>query len=870
MQLFGMFEVGLLTMTLCGVSLQNGLSFSSATFYNDMASVSIVLIFVLSIVANAIWISISVGDGLTASSTQIYYLLHQIATCFLWTMMTAFCFHWSTVLFHDIRQSRRILLLLLFLALNAIFFGFQLFGVVSLSDFYKCAYDDYMKNPLYTRLLCDSDYCPDLQPSQWKYASTDVCKDVAFSSWHFPLLFGGDILICVSGLALLVLGGFVLRRGIRLMDQSGSLLEDRVVSIMRKSLLTYLGVIIAIALVLATTCIMNAVLYYTYSSINSVVWYVFTIWLPFLIPPAGFLLLQWNPRLHGMNGNPSLHVKEPTTAIKDDKLLMTDAAVYGMLSDGWAGITRFPDTTYNPIGAESVDGSQNVLALSIQLASPVPLAHACFVELYVADMSAAGGNDVTGDDDEYFDELPVMAYHRASISSFIQSGLQRETALHRRSSLSTPLASSMLGSQWVRVGFTETVLPTLLPATSEGEPVTQIATFLSVLQIPVMPANPALRFVVYEIPEARTLSPAPSTVTDRLAFDPSIRLRTSSLQLDERAKSSRVSGMGLSPPTKPRVFCEFTCASGDMLSADEVTLQAGQRTYRVFSDGTTDSPASNTDFSAPQLKIRSMTVSTRTLKENQGFYISKCFQFAEGNEMVVEDMTESVLTNEIPRQYLELLVTERAQDLVRAKNDLANFDSKCRSGLLNTGYDNLIDQLQVRLRLEPLLCELSSNHLHATQGENDQTVVHSWLEERVQKRKMYVDALGECHQVCIERAEEGINFKASTEKKSMVLRFLPVNLVRLRWSICRFQVCKTNRTDALPLDVTARSRHVGRPQCRAAVAAVSTDVSSRQGIPDRDSWRVLRALLQVPQRVQHLESACEAAATIPLSSPKRH
>lgn len=65
-------------------------------------------------------------------------------------------------------------------------------------------------------------------------------------------------------------------------------------------------------------------------------------------------------------------------------------------------------------------------------------------------------------------------------------------------------------------------------------------------------------------------------------------------------------------------------------------------------------------------------------------------------------------------------------------------------------------------------------------------MVHSWLEERVQKRKMYVDALGECHQVCIERAEEGINFKASTEKKSLVLRFLPVNLVRLQRSICRF------------------------------------------------------------------------------------
>lgn len=657
-----------------------------------MASASIVISFLLAIVANAIWISVSMDGSSTASSTQIYYLLHQIATCFLWTMMTAFCFHWSTVLFHDIRRSRRAILLVLFLALNAIFYAFQLFGVVSLSDFYKCTYDDYIKNPLYTRLLCDSDFCPDLQPTQWKYSANDVCGDVDFAGWFFPLLFLGDYFLCASGLALLILGAFVLRRGARLMDQSGSLLEDRVVSIMRKSLLTYFVVIIAIAVVLTTSCIMTVVLYYSDVSINPVLWYIFTVWLPFVVPPAGFLVLQWNPRLHNMNGNASIDVKEPTTALKDDKMMMGDAALYGLLSDGWAGITRFPDTTYNPIGAESVDGSQNVLALSIQLSSPIPIAHACFVELYIADMSA---NDVTGEDEDmYFDELPVMGYHRASISSFIQSGIQRESALHRRSSLSTPLASTMLGSQWVRVGFTETVLPTLLPAISDGEPVTQIATFLSVLQIPVMPANPALRFVVYEIPE-KTMSPA-SASSDRISIDPTVRLmRASSLQLDERAKNSRVSGMGLSPPTKPRVFCEFTCSSSEMLSSNEVSLVAGQRTHRVFSDGTAESPDSNADFTSPMLKVRSMTVSTRTLKENKGFYISKCFQFAEGNDMVVEDMTESILTNEIPRQYLELLVTERAQDLVRAKNDLVSFEAKCRSGVMNAAFDNLIDQLQV-------------------------------------------------------------------------------------------------------------------------------------------------------------------------------
>lgn len=63
------------------------------------------------------------------------------------------------------------------------------------------------------------------------------------------------------------------------------------------------------------------------------------------------------------------------------------------------------------------------------------------------------------------------------------------------------------------------------------------------------------------------------------------------------------------------------------------------------------------------------------------------------------------------------------------------------------------------------------------QDENDQTVVQKWLEERVQRRRLYVDALRDCLQVCINRAEEGVNYKASTEKKSAALRFLPINLV---------------------------------------------------------------------------------------------
>ncbi|TYZ61094.1 hypothetical protein PybrP1_004555, partial [[Pythium] brassicae (nom. inval.)] len=731
----------------------NGVTFSASAFYNDMTSVCVVLVFLLSIIGNTIWIHVS-SRGQETRSSHIYYLLRQITMCCTWTMMTSVCFHWLTVLNHDVRKLRRVSVLLAYMLVNAGFYTYELYGVITLTDFFKCTYNDYLKNPRYSMRLCESDYCPDLQPAQWKYAREQVCKSVHDSWWYFGAAFGGEIMICVTAIVLLVLGGYVIRRGSRLIQQSGDVFDEKIVSVMKRSLRTYLAVILAISCSLGVASGINLVLYAKGWTMNAVVWYTFTIWLPTLIPPAGFLLLQWNPRLHGMNWNPSLHIKE-RSATKDnvgDKTPVLGDGNLEPLHDGWA--SSFPDTEYAPIGADSIEGSnQNILALSVQLVSKVPLAHACFIELYVAEQSE---NDVSGED--VFEDLPSAVRHRSSISSLLQTGLQQEVMKFRRGQ-SLSLRTSMIGvntSQWVRVGFTETVLPTLVQSASADEVGTaaQVATFLSVLQIPVMPTNPILRFVVYELPDG-VVGPAHSDRYSQDTMGGGGAPRSSSMQLDERAKHARVSGLGLAPPTRPQVFCEFTCSSSDMLASDEMNLVAREGSHRRYMLNNVMESPSSAAADAPHLRIKSMTVSTRTLKENNGFYVTKSFQLAEGNEMVVEDMTESVFTNEIPRQYLELLRTERTEDLARATAELASFEAKCKSGLMAGLYDNLIDQIQ---------------------GENDQTVVHKWLVERVHRYRVYVDALRECHQLCVTRAEAGVNFKTSTEKKNVALRFLPINL----------------------------------------------------------------------------------------------
>ncbi|CAI5731024.1 unnamed protein product [Hyaloperonospora brassicae] len=787
LSVYSVMSITFYAVALAGAVLitrMNGISFSKLTFYNDMTSLSVMMIFVLCIVGNAIWIRVATNAS-SARGTAVYYLLYAISICFTWTMMTSVCFHWGTVLFHDVGPSGRLLMFTIYVIMNVVFYGIQLFGVISLTDFYKCAYDDYLKNPVYTMRLCSNDYCPDLQPRQWQYAVDSVCKDVSYSGWFFPLHQSGILLIFLASVALLVLGTFVIQRGVRLIDESGDIFDDHVVKVMKKSLITYSVVILSIALVLGTSSIMNFILHWNNRSIDSVVWYIFSIWLPTLVPPVGFLILQWNPRLRGMNWNPSMHAKD-SEVLHHAVSSISDKAESGKLgisandtglSDGWAGILHFPDTEYNPTSQEIVDGAQNVLALAVQLLSPIPLTQACFVELYVAENTTpeAGGNDVG--EDEYHEDLPVMSYRRSSISSFIESGIHQEGIFSRRGYSQSMLSSGALCTascvaiplaKWSRVSFTETVLPTLVTGKVEGSgAVTQTATFLSILQIPAMHVNSLLRFVVYEIPEQTSLQSSSGDLSESLQVT-----RASSLQLDERARIARVSGMGMAPPSRPKVFCEFLCTRDDVLAADEVNLVARQVSHRsvssgptVLQDGTgTASPNSaaatgvataDAGSSIPCLRVKSMTSSPRQLKENSGFYITKSFQFAEGDEMVIEDMLESPLTNEVPRQYLELLVSERADDHARAVAEAADYEARVKSGLVGNLYDNLIEQIQ---------------------GENDRTLVQTWLNHRVQQRKMYVEALRECHQVCVERAEKGLNFKASTEKKSLVLRFLPINL----------------------------------------------------------------------------------------------
>jgi hypothetical protein len=698
-----------------------------------MTSVCVVIVFLVLIIGNTIWINVS-GNGTSTNASHIYYLTRILAACFSWTMITSVCFHWSTVLNHDVRKIRRVYLMFTFAAINAVFYAFGIFMLISMSDFFKCAYDDYLKNPKYDKRQCDTDYCPDLQPFQWRYAANQLCNAISYSNLYFVATFSMDILMFLASVALLVLGTYVLRRGSRLIAHTGNLVDDRVVMAMRNSLKTYLIVILAITLSLGVSTLINIVLYGANWPMNAIAWYTLTIWLPTLIPPAGFLVLQWNPRLHGTSwsGNPAsgggdLDTNDKATKSDDaKKALGRMNSTFGRLSDGWAGITDFPDTDYLPIGAETKEGPQQLLTLSTQFVTPVPIAQACYMEVYV-------GEPDNGTPDDFTFAVTGRA-PRGSVNTMLQSGLLRESMIVQNTRDNSTLLHSMLttNTSWVRAGVTETVTPTQIQDSSGQS--AQVATFLSTVQIPNVSPTSMLRFVMYEVGGSRASSTSSAT-SDRIG---------SSMSTNRSRRPS-------SGASRARVFCEFTCSSCEFGSVDEVRLVAPLGSHRSTQVAQVMGPS----VPGPVLRVRCTTVSTRTLKESSDFYITKCFQFADGDDMIVEDMTESIFTNEIPRQFLELLQKDRASDLARAEVDLRAFQDKCKRGLATGLYDNLIDQIQ---------------------GENVQAIAQSWLEERVRQRVAYIEALKECQQLCVSRAEEGINIKASTEKKSLLLRFLPINL----------------------------------------------------------------------------------------------
>uniref|UniRef100_K3WYN4 Inositol-3,4-bisphosphate 4-phosphatase n=1 Tax=Globisporangium ultimum (strain ATCC 200006 / CBS 805.95 / DAOM BR144) TaxID=431595 RepID=K3WYN4_GLOUD len=148
-----------------------------------------------------------------------------------------------------------------------------------------------------------------------------------------------------------------------------------------------------------------------------------------------------------------------------------------------------------------------------------------------------------------------------------------------------------------------------------------------------------------------------------------------------------------------------------------------------------------------------------------------------GGGLVVEDLQESVYANAVPRQLIELLAVERQEQVEKARGDLYNFLNRKTNRLSRGLYSSITNQVQeersnaiTRDWIDDRLYTISQVHGGYT------TIAREWLEQRLRKRKEYVSLIRKNIQYLVNRDKHKQYFKASVEKKSEDLRFVPINL----------------------------------------------------------------------------------------------
>nr|CCA21139.1 inositol3 putative [Albugo laibachii Nc14] len=814
LSVFSVMSIVIYAIVLAGAILitrMNGISFSIQTFFNDVTAISIILMFALGIIANALWISESSKVQMKSSSTHLYFLLTQIEVCIKWTMMTSVCFHWADIVLATVPRKK---IILGFLVVNCLFYSGGISMIINFTTFFKCTYNDYLYNPSYDKSMCGLDYCPDLQPLQWKYAVTHVCHDVPYSNWFFPALWSQMLLIFITTLGLLILGVHIVQRGFRILYcQHGDFYQRyttqeqhvNLTKVMKNSLVKFVIVLAAIWLTSSIGVSISLSLYFFEIQIPAVPWYFFVIWMPMIVPPCALLLLQWNSRLQHLSWKESndghfqamnsVNRRRNSTDLKRNSLSLNsgEAGFAKSFVGGLQEETKETETTkYENVRQSilSMEGSQNVLTIALQLMLPNLMYRKgkkpsrCFVELYAGGMQKAEENEKVEKNDSTSNRfLPQTS----SISTLVQTSLQ-----HGKWGIKPPTSCFGFGPQgdhfsrtsnfathqfrgracsnahsWKRVGITETVVPSLEDDSSSCLQ----ASFSSVLQLPLTEeGNVELRFLVYELiretdsdqgdtcsQEGRTSLHRSSyslTASDERKTRIGGSIPSPSYSLPYEASSNcndsnwaQKSSIVVSQPSKKNILYEFSCLQTDLIDFKSKNL------CLFPSKEVCDSRHQRIE--AAQLRVKSMIVSVRPLPDLKTFYASKCFQFTSTKEFVVEDLLESVLTSEIPMQFLNCLCQERTKDLEMVQEDLQNYIERCRKEVVSNFYDNVIEQIQ---------------------DENDQFVIQTWLEERVKKRMAYVELLRQCYQVCVDRARKGEYFKPSTEKRNALFQFLPTNL----------------------------------------------------------------------------------------------
>lgn len=745
----------------CIVIRSNGLSFSLGSIWTDLTAMCTVLALVTSIVNNFLWLF---------DQGSAYFYISRLYLCFTFTMLTAVCFHWGTVLSLRLRKLPKTTASVAFVVMNALFYVFQASFLFYHRDLISKVYSTQSDLTSLSYQQCNDDadssgnVFSDIQGYLWVCYAGDTDRFFLVST---TVTYG---LFLVVNIAVMALGVMVMRRGKLLLGNATGPHQVALV----KALRLYYALIGIVTLVYLLSWVVQIVSRNT-RAIAYPWFYVFSVWLPCSIPPCCLIFLQWNATAKSL--------RDSEGSADDDN---------SPLSQSGYGEIRTPSFTFSTSDRWTLTGD----ALSnydrkrideLDDESEFNTGTSAGGVLALTGQSSSGGTGGSGNDDYIGLSMALEMNEEFRFGCFI--AIQRSAI--------DPITNT---STWKQVSNTDTVLATPKDMTSSNSVVTAsdryLYSFLSVPRIPVVASGEKIRLVAYSLSEApASVSPEDhseltaaavlaaldreSSNTDELEGSSSFRTLDSSMmdadvsdfptspriidelfELESEGESSPIGDSSRRHHARTlNVVAEFTVSTSTLVTSvartEQAILTAADNSFKQF--GPHSLP--------PKLMVHTVLPNTAGGKYGDGtgviattHSISKQYHIRERGLLVVEDLTESRFSNWIPRQVLEIIIRHRIKELMIAENDLARLEAYDRQRLKGSDrgiYENLIQQIQ---------------------DDGDLNRCREWMLERCHTRKDYVDLLRSLRRLYVTRDQQKKYFKPSTDKKNSLLRFLPINL----------------------------------------------------------------------------------------------
>lgn len=724
------------TLLFCTVVIRsNGLAFSLGSIWTDITAICTVLALCTAILNNLIW-------AFNRSST--YFYISRVYLCFTFTMLTAVCFHWGTVLNLRLRKLPKTTTSIAFAVINIVFYIFQASFPFYHRDLITRVYDSEKNALSYANQQCKYD---DLEPSDsvfsdiqgylWSCYASDEDRFFIISTTVTYALF------LALTLTVMALGVMVMRRGkLLLINATG---PHQIV--LMKALRLYYALIGVVTLVYLLSWVVQ-ILSRSERYISYPWYYIFTVWLPCSIPPSCLIFLQWNATAKSLGDADNDGSGSPLSQFGYGEI-RTPIFSFST-ADRWSGgsMTEFDDLDADGESSSGESGENyphvanpdDYIGLSMALETNEIFSQGCFIAIQ---------------------RLEVDAQTKASV--------------------------------WRQISNTDTV-------TSINKDVTPangryVYTFLAVPRIPVSNTDERVRMVVYALnTESNSASRTDHSGISAAAVLAALERRStgehededdlgssqhtvessyadldtggfqSSQAIDElfelESDGDSTDGSTAGIPTY-NVVAEFSVSTNALVTAgarcEQASLIAAENSYKQVGPSTIP----------PKLSIH--TVIPKAAGAKYGFTagisglaashsISSQYHIREQGLLVVEDLTESRFSNLIPRQILEIIIRHRSKCFLIAQNDIARleaYDRQRQKGSDRGIYENLIQQIQ---------------------DDGDLNRCREWMTQRSNRMKEYLALLRRLRRLYVTRDQHKNYFKPSTEKKNAQLRFLPINL----------------------------------------------------------------------------------------------